>query len=87
MQVLMWSATWPKEVQQLANDFLSKDFVQINIGALDLHANHNILQVRPPPPSPPPPTPQSPSPPPPTPLSPSPPPPTPLSTHPPRLTC
>jgi len=44
-QVLMWSATWPKEVQQLANDFLSKDFVQINIGALDLHANHNILQI------------------------------------------
>jgi superfamily II DNA/RNA helicase len=57
MQVLMWSATWPKEVQQLANDFLSKDFVQINIGALDLHANHNILQVR----SPPPLTPLSPS--------------------------
>ena len=21
-QVLMWSATWPREVQQLANDFL-----------------------------------------------------------------
>jgi superfamily II DNA/RNA helicase len=53
MQVLMWSATWPKEVQQLANDFLSKDFVQINIGALDLHANHNILQVRYHPPLPP----------------------------------
>ena len=44
-KVLMWSATWPKEVQQLANDFLSREFVQINIGALDLHANHNILQV------------------------------------------
>ena len=39
-QVLMWSATWPREVQQLANDFL-----HINIGSSDLSANHNILQV------------------------------------------
>ncbi|XP_049577673.1 probable ATP-dependent RNA helicase DDX5 [Syngnathus scovelli] len=43
-QTLMWSATWPKEVQQLAEDFL-KDYVQINIGALQLSANHNILQI------------------------------------------
>ncbi|TRY71889.1 hypothetical protein TCAL_06076 [Tigriopus californicus] len=43
-QVLMWSATWPKEVQRLAEDFL-QDYVQINIGALTLHANHNILQI------------------------------------------
>lgn len=40
----MWSATWPKEVRQLAEDFL-KDYVQINIGALQLSANHNILQI------------------------------------------
>eukprot|EP00095_Tigriopus_kingsejongensis_P006831 snap_masked-scaffold82_size396747-processed-gene-2.7 protein:Tk06831 transcript:snap_masked-scaffold82_size396747-processed-gene-2.7-mRNA-1 annotation:"hypothetical protein DAPPUDRAFT_213150" len=43
-QVLMWSATWPKEVRRLAEDFL-QDYVQINIGALTLHANHNILQI------------------------------------------
>ncbi|KAM6940633.1 putative ATP-dependent RNA helicase DDX5 [Xenentodon cancila] len=43
-QTLMWSATWPKEVRQLAEDFL-KDYVQINIGALQLSANHNILQI------------------------------------------
>uniref|UniRef100_A0A8D0ACG6 RNA helicase n=1 Tax=Sander lucioperca TaxID=283035 RepID=A0A8D0ACG6_SANLU len=43
-QTLMWSATWPKEVRQLAEDFL-KDYVQINIGALELSANHNILQI------------------------------------------
>ncbi|XP_041859099.1 probable ATP-dependent RNA helicase DDX17 [Melanotaenia boesemani] len=43
-QTLMWSATWPKEVRQLAEDFL-KEYVQINIGALELSANHNILQI------------------------------------------
>ncbi|GFS50321.1 probable ATP-dependent RNA helicase DDX17 [Trichonephila inaurata madagascariensis] len=43
-QTLMWSATWPKEVRCLAEDFL-KDYVQINIGALQLCANHNITQI------------------------------------------
>lgn len=43
-QVLMWSATWPKEVRKLAEDFL-KDYVQINIGNMNIHANHNILQI------------------------------------------
>ncbi|XP_022910837.1 ATP-dependent RNA helicase p62-like isoform X2 [Onthophagus taurus] len=43
-QTLMWSATWPKEVRKLAADFL-KDYVQINIGSLQLSANHNILQI------------------------------------------
>lgn len=43
-QTVMWSATWPKEVQQLARDFLGQ-FVQINIGALELHANPNIRQI------------------------------------------
>jgi len=43
-QVLMWSATWPKEVRKLAEDFLV-DYVQINIGAAEIHANHNILQI------------------------------------------
>uniref|UniRef100_A0A8W7P703 RNA helicase n=1 Tax=Anopheles coluzzii TaxID=1518534 RepID=A0A8W7P703_ANOCL len=43
-QVLMWSATWPKEVQTLAEDFL-RDYIQINIGSLSLAANHNIHQI------------------------------------------
>ncbi|XP_048847984.1 probable ATP-dependent RNA helicase DDX17 isoform X1 [Brienomyrus brachyistius] len=43
-QTLMWSATWPKEVQRLAEDFL-REYVQINVGALELSANHNILQI------------------------------------------
>ena len=40
----MWSATWPKEVQKLALDYL-KEYVQLNIGSLQLAANHNILQI------------------------------------------
>ncbi|CAD6994644.1 ATP-dependent RNA helicase p62 isoform X2 [Ceratitis capitata] len=43
-QTLMWSATWPKEVKQLAEDFLG-NYIQINIGSLELCANHNIRQV------------------------------------------
>jgi ATP-dependent RNA helicase DDX5/DBP2 len=43
-QTLMWSATWPKEVQSLARDFL-KDFIQVNIGSLDISANIRVKQV------------------------------------------
>jgi ATP-dependent RNA helicase DDX5/DBP2 len=43
-QTLMFSATWPKEVQRLANDYL-RDFIQVNIGSLDLTANINITQI------------------------------------------
>ncbi|GBP19494.1 Probable ATP-dependent RNA helicase DDX17 [Eumeta japonica] len=43
-EVLMWSATWPKEVRNLAEEFLH-DYIQINIGSLSLAANHNILQI------------------------------------------
>ena len=43
-QTLMWSATWPKEVRQLAEEFLT-DYMQINVGSLTLSANHNILQI------------------------------------------
>jgi len=43
-QTLMWSGTWPKEVQRLAHDYL-KEFIQVNIGADGLTANHNITQI------------------------------------------
>lgn len=59
-QTLMFSATWPKDVQKLANvsylpyfhsprltflqDFL-KDMIQCNIGSMELTANHNIQQI------------------------------------------
>jgi len=43
-QTLMWSATWPKDVKKLSEEFLT-NYIQINVGALQLHANHNILQI------------------------------------------
>ncbi|KAK9330681.1 P-loop containing nucleoside triphosphate hydrolase protein [Lipomyces starkeyi] len=43
-QTCMWSATWPKEVQRLANDYLH-DYIQVNIGSLELSASHNITQI------------------------------------------
>ena len=41
---MMFSATWPKEVRSLASDF-QKDAAFLNVGSLELAANHNILQV------------------------------------------
>ncbi|QDS75673.1 ATP-dependent RNA helicase dbp2 [Venturia effusa] len=43
-QTCMWSATWPKEVRALANDY-QNDFIQVNIGSMDLSANHRITQI------------------------------------------
>ncbi|RQM06420.1 hypothetical protein DH86_00002269 [Scytalidium sp. 3C] len=43
-QTCMWSATWPKEVRALASDFLN-DFIQVNIGSMELSANHRITQI------------------------------------------
>ncbi|KAJ9645970.1 ATP-dependent RNA helicase dbp2 [Coniosporium tulheliwenetii] len=43
-QTCMWSATWPKEVRQLASDY-QNDFIQVNIGSMELSANHRITQI------------------------------------------
>lgn len=43
-QTCMWSATWPKEVRQLAADY-QQDFIQVNIGSMELSANHRIQQI------------------------------------------
>lgn len=43
-QTLMWSATWPKEVQALARDFLTNP-IQVNIGSLDLKVTDHVKQV------------------------------------------
>lgn len=40
----MYSATWPREVQKLAEDFLSEP-THLNIGSFELSANRNITQV------------------------------------------
>ncbi|XP_060079965.1 uncharacterized protein LOC132559375 [Ylistrum balloti] len=42
-QMLMWSATWPKEIQSLAAVYL-KNPVQVRIGSLELMANPNVEQ-------------------------------------------
>ncbi|KAI5695057.1 hypothetical protein M8J75_010227 [Diaphorina citri] len=42
-QTLMWSATWPREIQKLAKEFLS-DPIQLNVGSANLAANPNIKQ-------------------------------------------
>ncbi|SMY20930.1 unnamed protein product [Zymoseptoria tritici ST99CH_1A5] len=43
-QTCMWSATWPKEVRQLASDY-QQNFIQVNIGSHELSANHRIHQI------------------------------------------
>jgi len=43
-QTLMWSATWPKEVRKMAEDFLQK-YIHLTVGSMELAANHSILQI------------------------------------------
>jgi len=43
-QTLMWSATWPKEIQRLARDFCREDPMKVTIGAEELSLNPNITQ-------------------------------------------
>ncbi|RCK59601.1 ATP-dependent RNA helicase DBP2 [Candida viswanathii] len=43
-QTLMWSATWPKEVERLASDYLN-DPIKVTIGSLELSASHTITQL------------------------------------------
>jgi ATP-dependent RNA helicase DDX5/DBP2 len=44
-QTLMWSATWPREIQNLAHDLCKEEPVHINIGSTELTASHNITQT------------------------------------------
>ncbi len=41
----MFSATWPKEVRQLANKFLSSNRIHVTIGNVILAANPSICQI------------------------------------------
>jgi ATP-dependent RNA helicase DDX5/DBP2 len=43
-QTLLWSATWPKEVQQISRDF-QQDPYQVHVGSLELRANVSIRQI------------------------------------------
>lgn len=44
-QTLLWSATWPKEIQRLARDLCRETPVHIQVGSTELTANHRIKQV------------------------------------------
>ncbi|EME28570.1 ATP-dependent RNA helicase [Galdieria sulphuraria] len=44
-QTLMFTATWPKEVREIAHEFLRRDHIRVTIGTLDLTANKNIDQT------------------------------------------
>jgi Superfamily II DNA and RNA helicases len=43
-QTLMWSATWPREVQQLALEFCKQNPIHVVIGDTDLTVNSCIKQ-------------------------------------------
>lgn len=44
-QLLMWSATWPFEIRDMAADFMAqKDFVHLTVGSTELCVGHNIKQ-------------------------------------------
>jgi ATP-dependent RNA helicase DDX5/DBP2 len=43
-QTLMWSATWPKTVERLAQSYL-KDYIQVTVGSLSLSASENVSQT------------------------------------------
>lgn len=44
-QTLLWSATWPKEIQRLAADFCKQDPVKVTIGSEELTTNPRVTQL------------------------------------------
>ncbi|KAM6587647.1 hypothetical protein CsatA_010252 [Cannabis sativa] len=44
-QMVMFSATWPFEVHQLAQEFMDPNPVKVVIGSEDLSANHDVMQI------------------------------------------
>ncbi|XP_039142287.1 LOW QUALITY PROTEIN: DEAD-box ATP-dependent RNA helicase 5 [Dioscorea cayenensis subsp. rotundata] len=44
-QMVMFSATWPLAVHQLAQEFMDPDPVKVVIGSEDLAANHDVMQI------------------------------------------
>lgn len=43
-KTVMFTATWPESIRNLAAEFLRKDFIRINVGAETLSANHRVTQ-------------------------------------------
>ncbi|KAI3961536.1 hypothetical protein MKX01_001272 [Papaver californicum] len=44
-QMVMFSATWPPSVYQLAQEFMDPNPVKVVVGSEDLAANHDVLQI------------------------------------------
>ncbi|KAK9120482.1 hypothetical protein Syun_018099 [Stephania yunnanensis] len=44
-QMVMFSATWPPAVHNLAQEFMSKNIVKVVVGSEDLTANHDVMQI------------------------------------------
>lgn len=44
-QTVMFSATWPEEIRQLADTFMSSCSVRVTVGSDELSANHRVTQI------------------------------------------
>lgn len=44
-QTVMFSATWPEEIRNLAESFLRPNRVRVTVGSEELSANHRVTQV------------------------------------------
>ncbi|CAO2819711.1 unnamed protein product [Amaranthus hypochondriacus] len=44
-QMVMFSATWPIEVHQLAQEFMDPNPIKVVVGSEDLAANHDVMQI------------------------------------------
>lgn len=44
-QTLMWSATWPRAIRRLANDFLGKQYMNLTVGSDELSLNPDVEQL------------------------------------------
>ncbi|GAB4834797.1 hypothetical protein Ancab_033065 [Ancistrocladus abbreviatus] len=44
-QMVMFSATWPAAVHQLAQEFMDPNPVKVVVGSEDLSANHDVMQI------------------------------------------
>ncbi|KAL7188048.1 hypothetical protein ACSBR1_037985 [Camellia fascicularis] len=44
-QMIMFSATWPPAVHQLAQEFMDPNTVKVVVGSEDLAANHDVMQI------------------------------------------
>lgn len=44
-QTVMFSATWPEEIRNLADKYLCRDMVKVTVGSDELSANHRVTQI------------------------------------------